>query len=221
VASHNNGETKYTAKHNSAPHWFPKGFGVGSKCPRGIDCPDWRYEGEEPYARQLALLKSISSVIDLGKIAIGFETLGVDVLVQMQAYEDHALPWSTVNPKKHQFPVPYENLTFYEPCKTNMTFANYKDEKRCASAIGWQQWGLKFDSKDIIGLEAAVKKELGKDLSGVGLFTLDGVIARDSKMKPRMWCEELMKLNATYNIPCVGEKCGECGKGSKYALPAP
>jgi hypothetical protein len=221
VASHNNGEEKYVAAHKTEPHWFPKGMEISSKCPRGIDCPDWRYEGEEPYARQVKLLKSISSVIDLSKVAIGFETLGTDVLVQLQAYQDHGLPWSTANPKKHQWPVPYEDLKFYEKCTQNMTADNYKEEKRCASAIGWQQWGAKFDAKDIVGLEAAVKKELGKELSGVGLFTLDGVIARGADQTVRQWCVELMKLNQTYQIPCTGANCGLCGKGSSPLPPGP
>jgi hypothetical protein len=109
---------------------------------------------------------------------------------------------------------PLQNkLKFYEKCSQNMTFSNYKEEKRCAAAIAWQQWGLKFDAKDIVGLEAAVKEQLGAELSGVGIFTLDGVIAQGEGKKTRLWCEELMVLNQTYNIPCIGDKCGQCGEG--------
>jgi len=221
VAAHNNGIEKYAQKHHTEPHWWPKGVEVASKCPRGIDCPDWHYEGEEKYERQIKLLKSIQSVIDLKKVAIGFETLGIDVNVQLEAYQDQGLPWSTSNPKKHQWPVPYDELVFYEKCSTNMTFANYKGEKRCASAIGWQQWGLKFDAKDIIGLEAAVKAQLGTELSGVGVFTLDGVISQGTKKKKRFWCGELAKLNQTYKIPCSGSECGQCGSAADAPTPAP
>jgi len=214
VASHNNGVEKYVQAHKSAPQWWAQGVEVASKCPRGIDCPDWRYEGEDDYSRQIKLLKSIQNVVDLKKIAIGFETLGTDVLVQMESYQDHALPWSTANPKGHQWPVPYNNLTFYENCTHNMTFENYKDNKRCASAIGWQQWGLKFNASDIVGLEKAVKEQLGAELSGVGLFTLDGVITTKSKLalggSKRLWCQELVELNKTYKIPCTGDSCGMC-----------
>ena len=45
---------------------------------------------------QLALLQSLATVMDISKISIGFETLGIDVLVQMQAYEDPALPFPPV-----------------------------------------------------------------------------------------------------------------------------
>ena len=92
--------------------------------------------------RQLDLLKSISNVVDLAKITIGFETLGVDVVVQMQAYADHALPWSTANPKKHQFPVPYDQRVYYQACTQNMTDDNWNQDKemRCGSPVAWQQW---------------------------------------------------------------------------------
>lgn len=58
-----------------------KGFENGSKCPRSVDCPDFRYKGEQPYARQVKLLNDIKAVVPLEKVAIGFETLGNDVLV--------------------------------------------------------------------------------------------------------------------------------------------
>jgi hypothetical protein len=68
--------------HLGFPYYWPKGGSAVSQCPRGIDCPDWRYIDEEPYSRQLNLLKSLSKVLDIGKVAIGFEVLGTDVLVQ-------------------------------------------------------------------------------------------------------------------------------------------
>ena len=142
MSKHNNGMQNYAGKHKTQPYWWPKGVEVASKCPRGLDCPDWRYEGETPYKRQLDLLKSISNVVDLAKITIGFETLGVDVVVQMQAYADQALPWSTANPKKHQFPVPYDQRVYYQACTQNMTDDNWNQDKemRCGSPVAWQQW---------------------------------------------------------------------------------
>jgi hypothetical protein len=37
----------YVATHNgSIPYWWVQGLTVNSKCPRGLDCPDWQYKGE-------------------------------------------------------------------------------------------------------------------------------------------------------------------------------
>ena len=45
--SHIAGYANYTKTHNgSIPYWWVQNITVGSKCPRAIDCPDWRYEGE-------------------------------------------------------------------------------------------------------------------------------------------------------------------------------
>jgi hypothetical protein len=207
VKDHNAKLDAYVEKHHTAPHWWVKGKGVASKCPRSIDCPDWRYEGEEAYSRQVKLLKSLAGVVDLKKIAIGFETLGTDVLVQMQAWQDHALPWSTAPPKGHQYPMSYDNFTYYENCTQNMTAANYKEGKRCAAPIAWQQWGPKFDADDQVGLEKAVREQLQTEIAGIGLFTLDGVIAQKEGKRERLWHAELLKLNKTYSIPCKGSRC--------------
>ena len=49
LAEHKAGLANYTKNHpGSVPYWWVKGLGVNSKCPRRIDCPDWRYEGEQP-----------------------------------------------------------------------------------------------------------------------------------------------------------------------------
>jgi GTPase SAR1 family protein len=208
IASHNNGVANYVQAHHTEPHWWVQGVEVASKCPRGIDCPDWRYESEDDYSRQIKLLGSISTVVDLGKISIGFETLGTDILVQMKAWNDSALPWSCTTPQQHVWPVPYDQLRWYKSCTQNMSFENYNAGQRCGSAIGWQQWGPKFDAADIVGLDKAVHSQLGKDLAGVAVFTLDGVISQGAEKRKRLWYAELMELNKTYKIPCFGDSCG-------------
>lgn len=62
------------------PYWFAKNetYPLG-RCPRAVDCPDWRYKGHEPYHNQMKMLKSLSKVINLDKVSIGFETLGIDL----------------------------------------------------------------------------------------------------------------------------------------------
>merc|ERR550514_2288886 len=178
VAEHNTKLEEYVQATKEVPKWWVQGQEVNSKCPRGIDCPDWRYKGEPPYSRMVKLLKSLSSVVDLSKVSIGFETLGVDVQVQMESYEDHALPWTTAALKEHKPPTPYENYTYYKECTQNMTVDNYKENKRCARPLLYQQWGPKFDADEVVGLEAAVQSQLGKTLAGVGFFTLDGVLSQ-------------------------------------------
>merc|ERR1719456_1025451 len=122
VAEHNQKLEAYVDATGDVPRWWIKDQEINSKCPRGIDCPDWRYKGEPAYSRQMYLPKSLSKVVDLEKIAIGFETLGIDVQVQMQSWEDQALPWSTSPMKAHKPPTPYNNYTYYKPCTQNMTF---------------------------------------------------------------------------------------------------
>jgi len=221
VADHNAKLEAYVQKKQDIPKWWIKDQTVNSKCPRGIDCPDFRYQGEQPYSRQLFLLKSLTKVVDLAKIAIGFETLGVDVQVQMQSWQDHALPWTTSPLKAHEPPTPYDNYTYYKPCTENMTLANYKDQKRCAMPLLSQQWGPKFDADEILGLEAAVKQQLGKQLAGVGFFTLDGVLSQKKGSTRRFWQPELQKLNQTYALPCLGDCCGCAGDDPFLPTPAP
>jgi len=221
VADHNGKLDAYVQAKQDIPKWWVKDQAVGSKCPRGIDCPDFRYKGEQPYSRQVSLLKSISKVVDLSKIAIGFETLGIDVQVQMQSWQDHALPWTTASLKGHKPPTPYDNFTYYKPCTQNMTLANYKDQKRCAMPLLSQQWGPKFDADEILGLEKAVQSQLSKQLAGVGFFTLDGVISQKKGNTRRYWQAELQKLNQTYGLPCVGDCCGCAGDDPFKPTPAP
>merc|ERR1711896_24478 len=67
----------YVQKKQDVPRWWVKDQTINSKCPRGIDCPDFRYQNEQPYSRQVSLLTSLGKVVDLTKVAIGFETLGI------------------------------------------------------------------------------------------------------------------------------------------------
>merc|ERR1712096_332525 len=91
---------------------------------------------------------------------------------------------------------------YYKECTQNMTAENEKDEMRCAQPVLAQQWGLKFNATDMIGLDAAVQKALGKSLNGVGFFTLDGVIAVPKGQKERYWRKALLELNETWaHIP--------------------
>merc|ERR1719262_808023 len=221
VLDHNSKLEAYVQKKQDVPRWWVKDQTVNSKCPRGIDCPDWRYKGEAAYSRQIYLLKSLSKVVDLEKIAIGFETLGIDVQVQMESWEDPALPWTTSPLKAHKPPTPYNNYTYYKPCTQNMTLDNYHEKKRCAMPLLSQQWGPKFDADEVVGLENAVKQQLGKQLAGVGFFTLDGVLSQQKGSARRYWHGELQKLNQTYGLPCVGDCCGCSGDDPFKPTPAP
>jgi len=196
----------YVQTHNgSIPYWWVEGMTVNSKCPRGLDCPDWQYQNEPRYSRQLALLTSLNKVMDVSKISIGFEVLGIDVQVQFQAWLDPALPWSPVSQQQ------IDNGTFYVNCTQNMTKDNYKQEQRCGQPLVTQQWGLKFNATDIVGLSKALQQAIGKDLAGIGVFTLDGMMWTPEGTPVRLWFPELMKLNQTYQIPCHGDACG--GRG--------
>jgi hypothetical protein len=218
---HNSHLEAYVASKKHVPQWWIKDQEINSKCPRSIDCPDFQYEGEPRYSRQVKLLKSLSKVVDLAKISIGYETLGIDVQVQLQSWEDHALPWTTSPLKAHKPPTPYENYTYYKPCTQNMTMENYKDNKRCGMPLLYQQWGPKFDAKDIVGLEKAVQDQLGKRLAGVGMFTLDGCLSQPEGKPRRYWFGELMKLNETYKLPCYGNNCGSAGDDPFKPTPPP
>ena len=219
IAEHNKGIKNYSDAHDGGmPYWRIPDFGVASKCPRGIDCPDWRYEGEDDYFRQLKLLEKLSKIVDLKKVAIGFETLGIDVLVQTVAWEDKALPWSNVtNTEK------WTDEVYYHQCVKNLTKEDISNGAltssgplaRCVQPLLTAQWGLKFDADDVVGLEAAVQSKLGTQLAGIGIFTLDGVLAMDpnapnaKQHKPhRFWYPTLNKLNQTYKIPSAcGSNC--------------
>jgi len=178
-----------------------------SRCPRAIDCPDWRYKNEKPYSRQLKLLKSIGKVCDLERVSIGFETLATNLQYQFKSYADELLPWETIT--KNDMYVKHH---YHDKCTQNMTKDNIKDGKRCGQPLVYQQWGLKMNTTEILGLTKAVEQETGKTLGGIGMFTLDGVLAgMKSNETTRIWCPELLKLNKTYQIPCLGSKCGTCG----------
>merc|ERR1719230_15740 len=106
-------------------------------------------------------------------------------------------------------------------CVQNMTAENEKDEKRCAQPLLTQQWGLKFNASDMVGLDAAVQKEFGVSLNGVGFFTLDGVIAVPEGQAARYWRKALLDLNSTWAhipdhaVPMPTPKTsGTCNKGS-------
>jgi len=198
----------YTQTKKTIPYWWVKGLEVNSKCPRRIDCPDWRYEGEEDYASQVKLLQSLGQVVDLEKISTGFEALGIDVQVQMQAYVDPALPWTTATKEEI-----FDQGTYYHDCTQNMTVDNIDGEKRCAQPLLAQQWGPKLKAADILGLEQAVQKATGKGLGGIGLFTLDGVLWQPNNQKQRYWNKELTELNKAYKIPCHGDCCDGVGPG--------
>jgi len=172
----------------------------------------WDAEEKHPVAR---------TIVDLAKVSIGFETLGIDVQVQMEAYEDHALPWTTVPLKDHKPPTPYKNYTYYKPCHQNMTVANYKEKKRCAMPLLSQQWGPKFDASEVLGLEGAVQSQLSKQLAGVGFFTIDGFLSQKKGSARRFWHAEMQKLNETYKLPCVGDCCGCAGDDPFKPTPAP
>jgi hypothetical protein len=212
VSEHNTKLEAYVSGQKHVPQWWVQGQTGVSRCPRSIDCPDFQYEGEPRYSRQVKLLKSLKQVVDLSKISIGYETLGIDVTVQMESYQDRALPWTTASLKEHKPPMKYDNYTYYKPCTQNMTMENYKDNKRCAMPLLYQQWGPKFSGKDIIGLEKAVQDQLGDRLAGIGMFTLDGCLSQPADKVRRYWFDELMIVNQTYQIPCFGNNCGSRGK---------
>lgn len=104
---------------------------------RRIDCPDWAYAGETRYQTQVQVLKDLNNVLDINKVcvcgggvvcgeklpksqslhphalqvAIGFETLGVDVQTQYQAFVDPALPWTAITPAQKAAGMYYVNCT--------------------------------------------------------------------------------------------------------------
>jgi len=206
ITDHQQKLQEYVRSHNgSIPYWWVQGLYVNSKCPRSIDCPDWKYQNEPRYTRQMKLLQSISSVLDLNKLSLGFETLGIDVIAQYQAWEDPALPWPPVSQQQK------DNGTFYTPCTQNMTKDNINQELRCGQPLLSQQWGLKFNATDVVALSNLMKAQLGKELAGIGVFTLDGMMWTAPPSPIRYWFPELMALNKTFQIPCHGDACG--GRG--------
>jgi hypothetical protein len=228
IAEHNQKFLAYSQAHdNGVPYWWVKGVSVDARCPRGIDCPDWRYEGEKPYSRQLKLLQSISKVIDLNKVSIGFETLGIDIQVQMKSYADKALPFTDVAPDSKWTGGP-----FWKQCNKNLTKADVEAGAlnqgmiaRCAQPLASQQWGLQLNATEMYAMNLAVKEATGKELAGIGVYTLAGMLAVDPSKpesdmfagKCRFWYPAARDLAKMWNIPT---KCGSncwnmeerCGK---------
>lgn len=150
----------------------------------------------------MKLLKKLSRVFDLDKLSIGFETLGVDVLVQQMSYEDKALPWTTATNKEK-----WDKQKYFHECTHNVTLENPTSSHRCGSPLLEQQWGLKFNASEIIGLNKAINDEFGKNLAGVGMFTLDGMMWQKEGEAERFWYKELCELNKNFQIPCSGPCC--------------
>lgn len=113
------------------------------------------------------------------------------------------MAWSTATPAEHE-----RGLYFHE-CSQNMTRDNINQEKRCGSPTLAEQWGLKFNATEIIGLNKAVQTQLGKILGGIGTFTIDGMLYEDpTSGKPeRLWYKPLCDLNRDFQIPCSGPCC--------------
>lgn len=84
------------------------------------------------------------------------------------------MPWSTASTQDHE-----KGIYFHE-CTQNMTRDNINDKKRCGNPVLEQQWGLKFNASEVIGLDKAVQSQLGKSLGGIGTFTLDGMLYEDA-----------------------------------------
>jgi hypothetical protein len=160
----------------------------------------------------MTLLKSLAKIVDLSKVSIGFETLGTDVAVQMEAWADPALPWSDV--KKEDT---WNKGIYFNKCTKNLTMADVaaynpvienKSQKRCGQPVMESQWGPKMNATELFGLEAAVLKETGKELAGIGVFTLDGMLWQPRGKPMRLWYPEMCKINAKFGLTCNGgQKC--------------
>jgi hypothetical protein len=180
------------------------------------------------------LLASLGKVIDLSKVAIGFETLGVDMQVQMKSYADKALPYTDVAPGEK-----WKGGDYWKQCETNLTKAgvasgalNGAMVARCSEPLVAQQWGLQLNATEMVGLEKAVKAATGKDLAGVGVYTLAGILAVDPSHaasdefqgKCRAWYPALRDLNKHYKIaPRCGSNCWDekarCPNGGNGPAP--
>jgi len=75
------------------------------------------------------MLKSLSKVIDLSKVSIGFETLGTDLLKQYQSWADPTLMWTTASVEDHAHGI------FFNDCTVNMTRDNVYGGKRCGTPV--------------------------------------------------------------------------------------
>lgn len=88
-----------------------------------------------------------------------------------------------------------------------MTRDNVMGGKRCGNPVLEQQWGLKMNASEIIGLEAAVKAATGQDTAGIGVFTIDGFLYEEGWNQERVWYKPLCDLNKNYRIKCQGPCC--------------
>ena len=71
--------------------------------------------------------------------------------------------WPYTTPKEH------ERRTYYKACENHQTAGDTSGKQphnRCANPLMEQQWGLKFNASEVLGLEKAVKEATGKELAG-------------------------------------------------------
>lgn len=88
-----------------------------------------------------------------------------------------------------------------------MTRDNVMGGKRCGNPVLEQQWGLKMNASEIIGMEAAVRTEVGQEMGGIGVFTIDGFLYQEGWGQERIWYKPLCDLNKNYRIKCQGPCC--------------
>jgi len=88
-----------------------------------------------------------------------------------------------------------------------MTRDNVYGGKRCGNPVIEQQWGLKMNASEIIGLEARVRSEIGMETAGIGVFTIDGFLWEQDARDERVWYKPLCDLNKNYRIKCQGPCC--------------
>jgi len=119
----------------------------------------------------------------------------------MKSWTDPLLPFSTASPEDH------ENGIFFKVCDTNMTRQNMVQGHRCGAPTQQQQWGALFNASEIIGIEAKIRADTGKEMAGVGFFTIDGFVWEEDAKDQRMWYQPLCDLNKDYRIKCDGECC--------------
>ena len=120
----------------------------------------------------------------------------------MKSFVDPLLPFSTASAQDH------EHGTFFKNCTTNITRTNLAQGWRCGAPTQQQQWGAKFNATEVIGLEAKIRQEKGKEMAGVGVFTIDGFLWEEGgEANQRLWYQPLCDLNKNYRIKCDGPCC--------------
>ena len=78
---------------------------------------------------------------------------------------------------------------------------------RCGNPVIQQQWGLKFNASEVMGLFKAVKDKTQQDLAGIGVFTLDGLMWQPAGEPERLWYKPLCDLNKDFKLKCRGPCC--------------